>query len=87
VADCPPDFPGCPAYTLLRPPCGSDADCGGGRCSWDHYCDGVPGEQATARAESDPEVDPDADEEERLAAAVRKLTGRFRAAKVAGRRP
>lgn len=85
VADCPPDFPGCPAYTLLRPPCASDADCEGGRCSWDHYCDGAPEPQVTAEADSD--VDPEADDEERLAAAVRKLTGRYRAAGVARPRP
>ena len=42
-ADCPPDFPGCPAYALARPPCQSDADCDeGGRCAWDGYCDAAP---------------------------------------------
>jgi hypothetical protein len=39
VADCPPDFPGCPAYAFLRPPCRTSDDCGGaGICEWDGYC-------------------------------------------------
>ena len=67
-ADCPPDFPGCPAYTFVRPGCSSDDDCaGGGRCAWDNYCDAAPVAAV--------EVDADADEDERLDAAVRKATG------------
>ncbi len=67
-ADCPPDFPGCPAYAVARPRCSADDDCpGAARCAWDGYCDAGPprdlGEQAS--------------EEERLAAAVRKATRRY----------
>ena len=63
-ADCPPDFPGCPRYAVRRPSCFSDADCeGGGRCAWDGYCG------ADTQMSVDP--NPEADEEERLAAAVR----------------
>jgi len=73
VADCPPDFPGCPAYALLRPPCRSDVDCQGGeRCAWDGYC-GAPTE-AEAQASS---LDSD---EARLAAAVRAVTRRYQMA-------
>jgi hypothetical protein len=39
-ADCPPDFPGCPATPILRPACASDRDCGQrGVCAWDGYCE------------------------------------------------
>jgi hypothetical protein len=39
VADCPPDFPGCPAYAWVRPRCESSSDCDNGeRCAWDGYC-------------------------------------------------
>jgi hypothetical protein len=58
-ADCPPDFPGCPAYQVKRPACQSDNDCNGAaRCAWDHYC-------------STPEPPPDAyvNEDEQLARA------------------
>ena len=59
-ADCPPDFLGCPAYTLRRPGCHEDSDCRAGkRCDWDGYC------SATS---SDPYMDSDDAE---LAAAVR----------------
>ena len=40
-ADCPPDFPGCPATVLARAPCDDDAHCPNGQgCNWDGYCDG-----------------------------------------------
>jgi hypothetical protein len=73
-ADCPPDFQGCPRYTILRPACHSSRDCleHGGRCAWDGYC------------EAPPETEPDmsnASEDELLAAAVRKATKRFQSAK------
>lgn len=43
VADCPPDFPGCPAYALLRPPCSTSDDCrAGSACEWDGYCSADP---------------------------------------------
>jgi hypothetical protein len=73
-ADCPPDFPGCPAYAVARPSCHSDGDCPtGGRCSWDHYCDA-----------SGPPVDDGQSEEERLAAAVRRATRRYQTASASG---
>jgi len=73
VADCPPDFVGCPAYALLRPSCQLDADCPNGRrCAWDGYCEALP---ETIAVMSD---------EEQLAAAVRAATARYRTA-AAGR--
>jgi hypothetical protein len=75
-ADCPPDFPGCPAYALLRPRCLSDDDCAGGRrCAWDGYCG----------AASEADVDPGGTDEERLARAVRAATRRYRTAATPGR--
>jgi hypothetical protein len=39
-ADCPPDFLGCPAYALVRPPCSRAGECRSGAvCAWDGYCD------------------------------------------------
>jgi hypothetical protein len=71
VADCPPDFLGCPAYTTLRPYCLLDEDCPNGRrCMWDSYCEGLPETIAVMS------------EEEQLAAAVRAATARYRAAAV-----
>ena len=68
-ADCPPDFPGCPAYAMKRASCHSDRDCEsvGGRCAWDGYC-GAP---------SDGVVGPEAEEED-LEVAVRAVTNRYR---------
>jgi len=66
-ADCPPDFPGCPAYAVRRPACHADRDCDdGSRCAWDHYC-------------LAPEPAPDAfvSDDERLAAAVRRAVSRY----------
>ncbi len=37
-ADCPPDFPGCPAYQFVRAMCRGNDDCDSGRCEWDGYC-------------------------------------------------
>ncbi len=43
VSDCPPDFPGCPAYATLRAPCHQSDDCGeGASCEWDGYCSASP---------------------------------------------
>jgi len=76
-ADCPPDFPGCPAYAFQRPACRSSEDCpSSGRCAWDGYCDAAP--EAV-------DVSADADEEDRLAAAVRAATRRYQTAAAAGR--
>ena len=69
-ADCPPDFPGCPAYAFRRPVCRADRDCEGeARCAWDGYC--------TA---PDPPPDAYVSDEARLAAAVRKAVRRYRLA-------
>ena len=71
-ADCPPDFPGCPAYAAVRPSCRRDADCAGGdggRCAWDGYCE-APEPGAGEESES-----------ELLARAVRKATRGARVAK------
>jgi len=67
-ADCPPDFPGCPAYTVRRTACARDRDCGeSGQCAWDGYC-GSPSDGVNA---STPEA-------EDLALAVRALRERYR---------
>jgi hypothetical protein len=68
-ADCPPDFPGCPAYAVVRPRCATDEECpGAARCAWDGYCDAAPAPAGAPEPASD---------EERLAAAVRKATRRY----------
>jgi hypothetical protein len=75
-ADCPPDFPGCPAYTVLRPACQSYEDCDSGTCAWDGYC------EPTGRS-----YDGDWegwDDDAMLARAVRKAQHRVKTAK-AGR--
>jgi hypothetical protein len=65
-ADCPPDFPGCPAYATRRPACRSDDDCAHGRrCAWDGYC-----------AALEPESDPSKPDDDVLAEAVRRSTTR-----------
>lgn len=74
-ADCPPDFPGCPAYTVQRPACVQDDDCPSGRrCAWDGYC-AVPPQPPGVRFMS---------EEESLAAAVRDVKSRYRKTASAG---
>jgi hypothetical protein len=74
-ADCPPDFPGCPAYAVLRPACTTDAECSSGTpCEWDGYCGGAP------VVEPEVEVEDAGDPEDRLAIAVRKATRRYRIA-------
>lgn len=72
VADCPPDFPGCPAYAMVRQSCRSDRDCAdrGQRCAWDGYC-GAPSSESL-----EPFDAPNAEEDE-LEAAVRRVQRRF----------
>ncbi|HRI69660.1 MAG TPA: hypothetical protein PK156_35770, partial [Polyangium sp.] len=72
-ADCPPDFPGCPAMTIARPACLTHAECASGTCEWDGYCASMPKEEQirTIQLGSD---------DERLAAAVRDVTRRYQAA-------
>lgn len=77
VADCPPDFPGCPAYDVRRHSCRSERDCSEGqRCGWDGYCD-APSLQDTALG-TDSESGGDATEEPDLEAAVRSVSARIR---------
>jgi len=73
-ADCPPDFPGCPAYAIARPKCRTADDCASGSCGWDGYCDAA-----------EPRIDAEASEEELLAKAVHKATARYRTAQAGGR--
>ena len=69
-ADCPPDFPGCPAYAVQRHSCRRDKDCGeGGRCAWDNYCGSPSGEVNASTREP---------EEDDLEVAVRAVSNRFR---------
>jgi hypothetical protein len=75
-ADCPPDFPGCPAYAFVRPACDAERRCAGGeRCAWDGYC---------GPASTVDEVESVSDEE-RLARAVRAATRRYQTAATSGR--
>jgi hypothetical protein len=72
-ADCPPDFPGCPAYTVLRPACSSHEECESEVCAWDGYCEpGAPAYEDEWEASSD---------EASLARAVRNAQRRFKIAK------
>lgn len=76
-ADCPPDFPGCPPYAVLRPACLGDDDCARGVvCAWDRYC----GAGTPTAAQADAE----ASDEDRLATAVRAATRRYRMASAGG---
>jgi hypothetical protein len=69
-ADCPPDFPGCPAYTVQRTSCRRDRDCGeSGRCAWDGYCGSPSG--AVSPSSQEPE-------EEDLELAVKAVSQRYR---------
>lgn len=59
-ADCPPDFQGCPAYSVRRPVCHEETDCReGSSCDWDGYC---------SKTTEEPELPTN---DARLAAAVR----------------
>jgi hypothetical protein len=70
-ADCPPDFPGCPTYAVLRPACTTHDDClSGTPCEWDGYCGAAP----------EADADEDAGDNDRLARAVRKATRRYQTA-------
>jgi hypothetical protein len=70
-ADCPPDFPGCPAYAVRRQSCRTDRDCGdtGQRCAWDNYCGSPSGEVNASTNEP---------EEEDLELAVKAVHNRYR---------
>jgi len=74
VAQCPPDFPGCPPYALRRPPCETHADCRGSSiCAWDHYCaPEKPPEPAIAW-----ELPPSIEEDKELAVAVRRALQKY----------
>ncbi|MDB4941650.1 MAG: hypothetical protein JWP97_1184 [Labilithrix sp.] len=68
-ADCPPDFPGCPAYAVARTSCRSDHECGGTeRCAWDGYCGSASADGPTG---GEPAV-------EDLALAVERVQRRYR---------
>jgi hypothetical protein len=69
-ADCPPDFPGCPAYAVKRRACRTSEQCPEGlSCAWDGYC-------GSASAEIEPLADES--DEEQLAHAVRTVKERFK---------
>lgn len=75
VADCPPDFPGCPAYKVQRKECSSTRDCGEGEaCAWDGYC-GAPS------ANPDPTAVENLSDEQQLEIAIRTVRQRYRTAK------
>lgn len=68
-ADCPPDFPGCPAYAVRRRACRFDIDCDeGARCAWDGYCGPASADSARLR-----EI-----EDDDLEAAIQSVTKRFK---------
>jgi hypothetical protein len=72
-ADCPPDFPGCPAYEVRRRSCRTDNDCSElQRCGWDAYCETPP------RATNASTPPTEEQEEEELEAAVRNVRQRYR---------
>jgi hypothetical protein len=79
-ADCPPDFPGCPAYAMRRRSCRSNDDCGESqRCGWDAYCEAGPRDPAASTPIEE-------QEEEELEAAVRSVRRRYsKTASAAGR--
>ena len=74
-ADCPPDFPGCPAYAWHRRSCRTDSDCGESRrCGWDAYCESAREPNASWRTpDDDGEI-----EDDELEAAVRNVRLRYR---------
>lgn len=56
-ADCPPDFPGCPAYAVQRRFCRQDRDCAEStRCAWDGYCGSPAGDHVEDAGETDLEL-------------------------------
>ena len=69
-SDCPPDFPGCPAYAFRRVHCHDDLDCRAGNtyCAWDGYC---------GAASADEEPTQSVDEEEQLALAIRAAKKKY----------
>lgn len=70
-ADCPPDFPGCPAYAVHRRSCRSNADCADTQaCGWDGYCN-VHSATEMITSEGDTE-------EAELEAAITKVRQRYR---------
>ena len=76
VADCPPDFPGCPAYSVRRHACRSNDDCGDGvSCAWDGYCGSPSGGLASEIIAPTPH---DASDEEQLDAAVKAVKKKYR---------
>jgi hypothetical protein len=76
VATCPPDFPGCPAYTFLRPACSAHEQCASGRCEWDGYCEAVA-RYGTWQGEG-----VGATEDELLARAIQRAQSRFKTAQL-----
>lgn len=75
VADCPPDFPGCPAYQMHRRECTSSRDCAENEaCAWDGYC-GAPS------ANPDPTAVENLSDEQQLEIAIRTVKQRYRTAK------
>ena len=75
VADCPPDFPGCPAYKMHRKACSSSRDCADDEpCAWDGYC-GAPS------ANPDPTAVENLSEEQQLEIAIRTVRQRYRTAR------
>ncbi|MEQ9319492.1 MAG: hypothetical protein RIF41_10060 [Polyangiaceae bacterium] len=72
VADCPPDFPGCPAYAVHRPRCVDHDGCASGVCEWDGYC---------RQVEPDEEAFGIWDEDEQLARTLEQVKARYRTAR------
>jgi hypothetical protein len=70
-ADCPPDFPGCPAYAVKRASCRVDHDCSENqRCAWDHYCETI--------VTSEDDADPNLSDEQLLARAVASAKRKYK---------
>jgi hypothetical protein len=71
-ADCPPDFPGCPAYAMKRASCRVDRDCRDNqRCAWDHYCE--------TTITTDDDADPNLSDEQLLARAIASAKLKYKA--------
>ncbi len=69
-ADCPPDFPGCPAYAVRRRACRTDAQCDDDQhCAWDGHCGSPSAEIDATPGETD---------DEQIEAAVRSLKQRYK---------